>query len=445
MRKRKIDMTHGPLASSLFYFALPIVITGILQQLFNTADVAVVGSFVGDAAMAGVGTCSPIVGIIVSLFEGTALGATVVISTAIGQKNTEKIHKGVHTSIVLSLILGVIVSLVLEGLTVTLLQAMNVPAHVFPLAKMYLRIYCAGLVIINLYNFEAAILRSAGHSKEPLYALILSGIINVILNLFFVIVVKMSVAGVALATFISNGVSAYLLWRILTSLDEEIRVIPSQIKMDGHLLKEILIVGAPAGLQGMLFDIANMIIQGAMNTLGTTVIAGSSAAFNIEIFVYYLVVGYAQACTTFVGQNNGANQLERCRATLRMSLLMAGCMTALMCLAMYVLRRPLLSLFTKSEAVKRIGEIQIYYMCIMYMFSMVQEVSSGYLRGFGVSIIPTIISILGICGLRVLWILTVFRAHPTFTNLMLVYPISQAVTGATIFMAGLIYTKKRGA
>ena len=152
MRKRTIDMTHGPLASSLFYFALPIVITGILQQLFNTADVAVVGSFVGDAAMAGVGTCSPIVGIIVSLFEGTALGATVVISTAIGQKNTEKIHKGVHTSIVLSLILGVIVSLVLEGLTVTLLKAMNVPAHVFPLAKLYLRIYCAGLVIINLYN-----------------------------------------------------------------------------------------------------------------------------------------------------------------------------------------------------------------------------------------------------------------------------------------------------
>jgi putative MATE family efflux protein len=442
---RKIDMTHGPLASSLFYFALPIVITGILQQLFNTADVAVIGTFVGKEAMAGVGTCSPIVGIIVSLCEGLSLGATVVISTAIGQKNKKRITHGVHSAILLSLIFGLLLSTIMESLLIVLLKAMNVPQDVFPFARLYLRVYCVGLIIINLYNFEAAILRSAGHSKEPLYALIVSGVINVVLNLFFVLVVKLNVAGVALATVIANGVSAYLLWRILTSLEEDIRVTPAKLKMDPRLIKDILIVGAPAGLQGMLFDIANMIIQGAMNTLGTNVIAGSSAAFNIEIFIYYLIVGFAQACTAFVGQNNGAGQLERCKATLKDSLIIAGSATALLCLIIYSFGRPLLSLFTSSEAVKNIGMIQIYYMCIMYMFSMVQEVSSGYLRGFGVSIIPTIISIVGICGLRILWIVTIFRAHPTFTNLMLIYPISQGVTGLIIFLADLIYTKKRAA
>jgi putative MATE family efflux protein len=333
----------------------------------------------------------------------------------------------------------------MESLLIVLLKAMNVPQDVFPFARLYLRVYCVGLIIINLYNFEAAILRSAGHSKEPLYALIVSGVINVVLNLFFVLVVKLNVVGVALATVIANGVSAYLLWRILTSLEEDIRVTPAKLKMDPRLIKDILIVGAPAGLQGMLFDIANMIIQGAMNTLGTNVIAGSSAAFNIEIFIYYLIVGFAQACTAFVGQNNGAGQLERCKATLKDSLIIAGSATALLCLIIYSFGRPLLSLFTSSEAVKNIGMIQIYYMCIMYMFSMVQEVSSGYLRGFGVSIIPTIISIVGICGLRILWIVTIFRAHPTFTNLMLIYPISQGVTGLIIFLADLIYTKKRAA
>lgn len=438
---KKYDMTQGPLFSKIFLFALPIAITGILQQLFNSVDVAVIGQFVGKEAMAGVGTDAPIVGIIISLLSGLSLGTTVTVAQAIGRRSRKDINRAVHTSILLALIAGLIMMVIFEAIVPSLLTMMNVPGSVYDYALKYLRIYSGGLVIFALYDFTAAILRAAGHTKEPMYALIISGIINVILNLLFVIVFHLDVVGVALATVIANGVSVMLLMRKLITIDEDIRVHRSDLKIHPTQLSAILHVGAPAGMQGMLFDISNMIVQWGINSLGTIAMAGSSAAFNIEIFIFYVLIAFAQACTTFVGQNYGAAHLDRCQKTLAISLFQGMSITGIFCIGLLVFSQPLLHLFTQDDAVVKIGQIQLFYMAVMYVFSALQEIASGYLRGYGVSIIPTLISVMGICGLRVVWIMTIFKSMPTFQNLMMLYPISQGVTGIIILLAGFLFTR----
>lgn len=437
---RSLDMTKGSLFKKLFLFAIPIALTGILQQLFNSVDVAVVGRFVGKEAMAGVGTDAPIVGIIISLLEGMSLGTTVIVAHAIGRRDQKGVHVAVHTSWLFAIVAGALMTLIFEIIVPYLLMAMAVPDHVYPYALSYLRIYLAGLIIFALYNFEAAILRSAGHTRDPLYALLISGCLNVLLNLLFVIVFHLAVAGVALATLIANSVSALLLLHRLLTIQEDIQLHFHDLSLHKDALRQILHVGMPAGLQGMLFDISNIIVQWGINSLGTIAIAGSSAAFNIEVCVYYVVIAFAQACTTFVGQNYGAGDLKRCEKTLAFSLLLDGLATGLFCLILLLLSTPLLKLFTSSNPVIQIGRVQLFYMAIMYMFSMIQEVSSGYLRGFGVSIIPTLISIFGICGIRITWMMLYFPHHKNFETLMMVYPLSQGVTGFIILLSCFIFT-----
>ena len=315
MAKQKMDMLHGSLWDKLILYAFPVAATGILEQLFNASDLAIVGNFTGDAktvCVAAVGANSPIVGLLLNLFIGIALGANVIIANAIGQKDEATIHKAVHTSIIMSILGGALIALIGEIFIGSLMHLMNIPDTVFPYALTYIRIYLLGMPVICLYNFEAAIFRSIGETKIPLQALAISGVLNVALNLVFVIVFKMTVNGVAIATVLSNAISAIVLFRRLCRTDHVIRIKRTEFKFDAGVAGRILRIGLPAGIQGAVFAVANIVIQSAINSLGTIVMAASSAALNIEIIVYDIMNSFSQACTTFTGQNYGAGDLKRC-------------------------------------------------------------------------------------------------------------------------------------
>jgi len=440
--KKKPDLLHGPIWSKIPVFALPVAATAILEQLFNASDIAVVGNFTGAAktvAVAAVGANSPIIGLLVNLFVGIALGANVVIATAIGRNDKETVQRAVHTAILMAVIGGVLVSVFGELVAGPLLHALNVPTEVYPYAVLYLRIYLLGMPVILLYNFEAAIFRSVGETKVPLMALAISGILNVLLNLFFVIVLKMTVNGVATATVLSNAVSAALLYRKLQKTELPIQVHFKKLKIDWQSMRKILRIGLPAGIQSAMFSVSNIIIQSAINSLGKVVMAASSAAFNVEIIAYDVMNSFSQACTTFVGQNYGAGQIDRCKATLKLSLLEAVLATGVTCAIVLLPGRFWLSVFNNDPQVIEIGYTRLVMVCLSYIFTVLYEVMSGYLRGFGNSLVPALLTMLGVCGVRILWIQFRFPQSRTFLTILEAYPISLAVTALLVLIALLIY------
>lgn len=442
LKKQKLDMLNGSIWNKLPVFALPIAATGILEQLFNASDIAIVGNFAQTdktAAVAAVGANSPIIGLILNLFIGIALGANVVIANAIGRDDKQTVQKAVHTSMVVSVIGGVLVAIIGELIAEPLLTVLNVPDDVLELALLYLRIYFLGMPVILLYNFEAAIFRSIGETKMPLIALTLSGILNVLLNLFFVIVLKMSVNGVATATVLANVVSAGILYIKLIKSDKYIKVEFKKLRIDGKVFAKIMQIGLPAGIQSAVFAVANIVIQGAINSLGTVVIAASSAAFNIEIIAYNVMNSFSQACTTFVGQNFGANKLDRCKKTLFLCLIEDAIASGTAILIVLITGKFLLSIFNNNPEVIEIGYTRLVIIFIAYIFSMLYEVMSGYLRGFGFSLVPAILTTVGVCVLRIIWINTVFPANRTFVTIMTAYPVSLATTAVLIFIALIIY------
>lgn len=442
LKKQKLDMLNGSIWNKLPVFALPIAATGILEQLFNASDIAIVGNFAQTdktAAVAAVGANSPIIGLILNLFIGIALGANVVIANAVGRDDKQTVQKAVHTSMVVSVIGGVLVAIIGELIAEPLLTVLNVPDDVLELALLYLRIYFLGMPVILLYNFEAAIFRSIGETKMPLIALTLSGILNVLLNLFFVIVLKMSVNGVATATVLANVVSAGILYIKLIKSDKYIKVEFKKLRIDGKVFAKIMQIGLPAGIQSAVFAVANIVIQGAINSLGTTVIAASSAAFNIEIIAYNVMNSFSQACTTFVGQNFGANKIDRCKKTLFLCLIEDAIASGTAILIVLITGKFLLSIFNNNPEVIEIGYTRLVIIFIAYIFSMLYEVMSGYLRGFGFSLVPAILTTIGVCVLRIIWINTVFPANRTFVTIMTAYPVSLATTAVLIFIALIIY------
>lgn len=442
LKKQKLDMLNGSIWNKLPVFALPIAATGILEQLFNASDIAIVGNFAQTdktAAVAAVGANSPIIGLILNLFIGIALGANVVIANAVGRNDKQTVQKAVHTSMVVSVIGGVLVAIIGELIAEPLLTVLNVPDDVLELALLYLRIYFLGMPVILLYNFEAAIFRSIGETKMPLIALTLSGILNVLLNLFFVIVLKMSVNGVATATVLANVVSAGILYIKLVKSDRYIKVEFKKLRIDGKVFAKIMQIGLPAGIQSAVFAVANIVIQGAINSLGTVVIAASSAAFNIEIIAYNVMNSFSQACTTFVGQNFGANKLDRCKKTLFLCLIEDAIASGTAILIVLITGKFLLSIFNNNPEVIEIGYTRLVIIFIAYIFSMLYEVMSGYLRGFGLSLVPAILTTIGVCVLRIIWINTVFPANRTFVTIMTAYPVSLATTAVLIFIALIIY------
>ena len=436
-KSHQLDMLHGSIWNKLPRFALPVAATAILEQLFNASDVAVVGNFAGDAAektaaVAAVGANTAIIGLIVNLFVGIALGANVVIANAIGRDDKDAVHRAVHTSILVALLGGAAIAVIGELIAGTLLHSLNVPDDVYPLALLYLRIYLLGMPVILLYNFEAAIFRSIGDTKVPLIALACSGVLNVILNLFFVAVLGMTVNGVAIATVISNALSSLILFIRLIRTDKYIKLEPRSLRIDGQSMKLILKIGLPAGIQSAVFSLSNIVIQSAINSLGKVVMAASSAALNIELLAYYVLNSFSQACTTFVGQNYGARQIDRCRKTLLLSLLEDFIASAIAIGIVLLSGRFLLSIFNSDPEVIEIGYTRLIYLFSAYVFSMLYEVLSGYMRGFGISLIPAILTTIGVCGIRIFWINFVFPQNPTFTTIMTVYPISLSSTAVLI-------------
>ena len=434
-------MIHGSIWDKLIKYALPVAATGILEQLFNASDVAVVGNFTGNAktlAVAAVGANSPIVGLLLNFFIGIALGVNVVIAKAVGKNNNRTIHKAVHTSIIMAVVGGLAVTVIGELFIGELLQVLNVPDDVFPYALLYIRIYLIGMPVILLYNFEAAIFRSIGETKTPLKALAFSGVVNVLLNLFFVIVLKMTVNGVAIATVISNALSSVILFIKLMKTDSVIHVDVKSLRFDKNVFIRIIKIGLPAGVQSAVFSVANIVIQSAINSLGTVVIAASSAAFNIEIFAYDILNSFSQACTTFTGQNYGAGQLKRCRKVLILSIIEDAIATAAAIILVLLSGRVLLSVFNNDPQVIKIGYTRLVMIFSAYTFSMLHENMSGYLRGFGISLLPAILTVIGVCGIRIFWIYTIFPQHRNFTVIMAAYPVSLSTTAVLIFIALII-------
>lgn len=441
-KTEKMDMLNGSIWNKLPQYALPVAATGILEQLFNASDIAIVGNFTGansTSYVAAVGANSSIIGLILNLFIGIALGANVVIANAVGQNDKNTIRRAVHTSVLMAVLGGILVAVVGEIGVGSLLQVLNVPEDVFPYALLYIRIYLIGMPAILLYNFEAAIFRSIGDTKVPLQALAISGVLNVILNLFFVIGFKMNVNGVAIATVISNVVSSTVLFIKLMHTDKDIKVDVGELKMDRISFAKIMRIGLPAGIQSAVFAFANIVIQGAINSLGTVVIAASSAAFNLEIFAYYMLNSFSQACATFTGQNFGAGKLKRCRKTLILCIIEDAIASAALIVIILISGRALLSIFDSNPKVIELGYLRLVMIFSAYIFSMLYENMSGYLRGFGISIAPAMLTILGVCGVRIFWIYTVFPKHRTFKTIMTAYPVSLAITAVLIFIALVVY------
>lgn len=432
------NMMNGSLWNKILLFALPLAATGILQQLFNAADIAIVGRFtgeLGDAAVAAVGANSPIIGLIVNAFIGISLGTNVVIANAVGCGNTKTVRKAVHTSVLLALIIGVFISVLGQIFAKRIFLSQNVPADVIDMALLYFRVYMAGIPVILLYNFESSIFRAIGNTKMPLIALAISGVLNVLLNLFFVCILRMTVNGVALATVISNLISASILLIALVKSDDMIQLKISDLKIDGPVLKNILRIGIPAGIQSAVFSFANIIIQSAINSLGKIVMAASSVAFNIEIFAYDVLNSFSQACTTFVGQNYGAGKIDRCKKAFGLCYLEGCIFTALAIGIILLFGHDILAIFNQNPEVIEIGYYRLIMIFAAYFFSLSYEVMSGYMRGFGISLLPALLTTLGICGVRIAWIYKVFPKYKTFQNIMIAYPISLSTTAVLIFIA----------
>lgn len=445
MEKRKrglaIDILNGSMWDKILRYALPVAATGILGQLFNASDIAIVGNFAqGDtvAAVAAVGANGPVIGLLLNIFIGIALGANVVIANAIGRGDSNTVSRAVHTSIVAAVIGGIIVGALGQLVAEPVLSMLQVPEDVFPLALKYMRIYLLGLPVIFLYNFEAAIFRSAGDTKTPLIALALSGVLNVILNLFFVIVLNKTVDGVAIATVLANVVSSVVLLRRLLRSELFIHVEFKDLRIDWKILWRILKIGVPAGIQGAVFSLSNIVVQSAINSLGKVTMAASSAAFNVEIMAYYILNSFGQACTTFVGQNYGAGQIDRCRKALKLCLIESVIATACAVAIALASGKYLIALFNNDPEVIRLGMVRLKFIFMSYIFSTIYDCMSGYMRGFGISLTPALLTIFGVCGTRIIWIYMVFPMSQTFETIMQVYPISLAINMVLIFCALLI-------
>ena len=433
MKKEKksfeIDMCNGPLLGKILLFAFPLMLSGVLQLLFNAADVIVVGRFAGHEALAAVGSTSSLINLLINLFIGLSVGTNVLVANYYGAKKERLVSETVHTSVLTSLISGCI--LIVAGLFLAgpLLKLMGTPDDVLNQATLYMRIYFMGMPVIMLYNFGSAILRAIGDTRRPLYYLLLAGILNVILNLLFVIRFGMGVAGVALATVLSQVVSAGLIVRALMQSEGCFHLDLRQLKIYPARLKQMIRVGLPAGMQGAIFSVSNVLIQSSINSFGSVVMAGSTAASNIEGFVYNAMNSFYQTSLSFTSQNYGAGKLDRVN---RILLLCLSCVTVtglVLGNGAYLFGRQLLGIYSSDPDVISYGLIRMAYLCIPYFTCGVMDVFVGSLRGMGYSVMPMLVSLTGACGFRILWIFTVFRYSHTLETLFISYVISWILTG----------------
>ena len=438
MKKHSANMLQGPVLWGVIRYTIPIILASVLQLLFNAADLVVVGRFCGSISVAAVGATGSITNLIVNLFIGLSVGAGVTVAHAIGSREDNAVHRAVHTALPVALISGAVLTCVGVALSGTFLRLMGTPENVLPLSTVYMQIYFGGITFNMVYNFTASILRAAGDTKSPLIFLSIAGVVNVALNVVFVTVLHMNVAGVALATTVSQGISAVLVVIALMRRTDASRLYLRKMRFYRTELLKLVRIGLPAGIQGSLFSISNVLIQSSVNSFGDVFMSGNAAAGNIEGFVYVIMNSFHQTAVNFIGQNVGAQQYDRVKKTL-------GCCLGCVCVAGlaagilgYGFGPQLLSIYiTDSAEAISYGVLRLSFVCLPYFLCGLMDVSTGALRGMGASLEPMIISVLGVCGLRIGWISTVFQipAFHTPQCLFLSYPVSWIITFVAQMMA----------
>ncbi len=430
-------MLEGALFPSIVRYTVPIILTSLLQLLFNAADLIVVGRYCGSVSVAAVGATGSITNLLVNFFIGLSVGAGVTVAHALGGHEDEIVHRTVHTALPTALISGVVLTVVGVRYSETFLRWMDTPENVLPLSAIYMKIYFAGVTFTMVYNFAASILRAAGDTKSPLIFLTIAGVVNVVLNVFFVHGLNMNVAGVALATTISQGISAVLVVLVLMRRTDACRFELKKMKIHGAQIAKIVRIGLPAGIQSSLFSISNVLIQSSVNSFGDVFMSGNAAAGNIEGFVYVMINAFSQTAVNFVGQNMGARKLDRVKKTLWVCL---GCVTVVGLTAgigAYLMGEKLLAIYiTDSQEAIGYGMIRLAYICIPYFLCGLMDASTGALRGMGASIAPMLISVLGVCGMRIWWIFTVFQ-QPAYHTPQCLY-ISYAISWTLTFVAQMV-------
>ncbi|WP_204224190.1 MATE family efflux transporter [Mailhella massiliensis] len=437
-----MDMLHGPLMGKLILFALPIAFSSILQQLFISANVAVVGHFVSAQAMAAVGGNGPIVNLIINLFLGLSVGANVVIARYVGREDEEGCQSAVHTVMAVSILSGLFLLVAGQVLAPFMLKLVDVPEDVMDLAVLYLRIYFLGMPCIMVYNFGAAVLRSVGDTKRPMYSLIAAGIVNVTLSLVLVLVFNMGVAGVGLATLAGNVVSSGLVVYFLLNEDDLIRLSLRKLSIARVHLVRVIKIGAPAGLQGMIFSLSNVCILSGINGFGSSTAAGSATAINFEFISYFFINAFCQATVTFTSQNYAMCRLSRCRKIFREAMTCGILLSGATCLIFTLGAAWFTGFYTSDPEVIRHSVTRVSIVESMQWLSATYEISGAALRGMGISMLPAIVTLVGSCILRIVWVYSVFRMVPTYEMLLSVYPVSWAITGLIMLVAYFLIRKK---
>ncbi|MBR3484583.1 MAG: MATE family efflux transporter [Lachnospiraceae bacterium] len=425
-----MNMCEGPILPKMLRFAVPLMFSSILQLLFNAADVVVVGKFAGDDALAAVGCTGSLINLLINLFMGLSVGANVMVARHYGAKRESELKKSVHTSMLLSVLGGLLLTGVGVFFTEGILELMETPAEVLPLAALYLRIYFMGMVPNMIYNFGSAILRAIGDTKRPMYFLALAGVVNVCLNLIFVIVLSWGVAGVAVATVISQTISAVLVVICMLKESGAIRLSLKELKIDKKELLAILRIGIPAGLQGCIFSLSNVVIQKSVNGFGKVTVSGNSAASNLEGFVYVSMNAFHQATLSFMSQNYGAGRYDRLKKIAVAGILCVTATGLTLGNLEYFFGRTLLNIYTSSENVIDAGVVRLSIICTTYFLCGMMDVMVGALRGLGYSFVPMIVSLCGVCGIRLVWLFTVFEMeeYHLVETVYVSYPISWLAT-----------------
>lgn len=429
-RKNDIDMCNGPIFGKLFIFSLPIMAMYFLQLMFNTADMVVVGHFSGSKALAAVGATGSLINLIITLFMGLSVGTTVVVAQDCGAERPKDVSKSVHTSIAISIIGGLIVMILGVFLSKPLLIMMGTPGDIISLSTLYMKIYFISTPATMVYNFAAAILRAAGDSKRPMYYLVFTGTLHVAFNLFFVIVLHMSVAGVASATVISEYLSVCLIMMCLYRFDGAIRFIPSKLRIDREKLKTIFRIGFPAGIQGLLFSISNVLIQSAVNSFGSVMVAASAASCNVENYVGVTMNAYYNAAISFTGQNMGAKKYDRIDTIAKVCTVLIFTTWVAVGGAIMLFGKTLLGIYTTDPEVIKLGVFRLNIIVGGYFTGGIMSVFPGMTRGMGYSIMPMLSTLIGACVMRIIWLATIFAWHPTEIVLFACYPVTWALAGA---------------
>lgn len=440
-QNRNIDMCNGPLFKKIFIFALPIMAMYILQLMFNTADMVVVGHFSGSKALGAVGATGSLINLIITLFMGLSVGTTVVVARDCGAGRKADVSRSVHTSIAISVIGGFIVMVIGIIFCKPLLEMMGTPADIIGLSAIYMKIYFISTPANMVYNFAAAILRAVGDSRRPMYYLIIAGTIHVIFNLFFVIVLHMSVAGVACATVISEYISVVLIMVCLCRYEGAIRFIPRKMCIDREKLKAIVRIGLPAGMQGLLFSISNVLIQSAVNSFGSIMVAASAAAGNVENYVGTTMNAYYNAAISFSGQNMGAKKYDRIDTIAKICTVLIFATWIILGGATVLFGKPLLGIFTSDPQVIKLGFLRIQVMMVAYFTCGMMNVYPGLTRAMGYSISPMISTLVGACLMRIVWLATIFTWHHTEVVLFACYPVTWALAG--IGQVGIFFYARR--